>query len=299
MFHLFGPGQTLINIEQGLPQPPTATTSMPKASSSARIRRPGALKDLPLYLFLPPNPSLPPRPNKRAHSPGVPSLFSPTKRSILAEEGIISEGSPKWTLRVRALRDVGGDGPVNFGTLPNTFTPTSASSPLSRDDRQEKNDYLSPLPDFTLSRPARVAIPSELPSPADPQSIHCPGFQVCLDTFTVTDPVVNHDSDTSASSQREEQKENVPPRRKPRKSVPALASDSPGPKSKADSTPRRSLGRERSNSATPTSRRPDVVLTQDTRSTARLSDMQRREMKRRLAEEVNEIGSEDEDPALL
>ncbi|KAJ7284039.1 hypothetical protein C8J57DRAFT_1294194 [Mycena rebaudengoi] len=308
---------------------------MPKSS------RPGPLQELPLDLFLPPNPNLPERPNKRVHSPGGPSLFSPTKRRILAEEGLISsEDSPKRLVRVRALpiyRDVGGDSPakkLDFGlpknspararvppsasnspstrltrprfssTLPDTLAPTS---PLSR-DAQEMNDYFSPLPHPTPPPLASVATPRELPSPVDPQSIHYPGFAVFLDQFIVTNPVTDHDAETLALLQKDEQKENLAPRRKPRKSVSAPASDlnprlaSSDAKFKANSspnTPGRSLARERSNSATPTSRRPGVVLTRDTRLTPRLLDAERREMKKRLAEEVDEINSDKEDGALL
>src|ERR1700761_3503644 len=89
--------------------------AMPKASSALRMRRPGPLKELPLDSFLSPDPNLPQRPNKRSHSPS-PSLFSPTKRRILAEEPIIvGGGSVRSPARLRALpvsRDRGSESPV-------------------------------------------------------------------------------------------------------------------------------------------------------------------------------------------
>ncbi|KAJ7044558.1 hypothetical protein C8F04DRAFT_874201, partial [Mycena alexandri] len=184
-------------------------------------RRAGPLKELPLELFLPdarlPNPNLPQRPNKRVHSPGGPSLFSPTKRRILAEEGIVSGASLKSPIRVRAVavhRDSGGDSPVkklDFGLPKNSPTsartphnaptsapdppatcltrqngphltsdvfPTSASFPQLSDDAQEMADYFS-LPSSASA--GVIQTPREIPPPVDPQSIHYPGFHVFQD----------------------------------------------------------------------------------------------------------------------
>ncbi|KAJ7498706.1 hypothetical protein FB451DRAFT_1202782 [Mycena latifolia] len=322
---------------------------MPKASSSARIRRPGPLKDLPLDLFLPPNPNLPQRPNKRVHSPGGPSLFSPAKRRILAEEGIIP-GCSKSPVRLRAvpvIRDGVGDSPVkklDFGLPKNTpasarapssaspsvvephpmcltrrsashttldaFMPSTSTSSLHRDDVQDIVDYFSPPPDTNPSQLMRVAVsqmPREIPPPVDPQSIHYPGFHVFQDAYIITGPALDFEVDPSLSPQRDALKENAPPRKKPRKSVTAPASSDLKARltsadtmlAKASSTPC-TPGRwlERSNSATPTARRPDVVLTRDTRLTPKLQDTERRELRRRLAEEVDDIPSDDEEDTL-
>ncbi|KAJ7129445.1 hypothetical protein C8R44DRAFT_615395 [Mycena epipterygia] len=151
--------------------------------------------------------------------------------------------------------------------------------------------------------------PREIPPPVDPQSIHYPGFRVFQDAYIVAGPVMDVEVDPLMSPQKDAHKENVPPRRKARKSATApAASDlkarlaSPDARlARANSTPftpGRSLVAERSNSATPTPRRPDVVLTRDTRLTPRLQDPERRELRRRLAEEVDDIPSDDEDTLL-
>ncbi|KAJ7752735.1 hypothetical protein DFH07DRAFT_824809 [Mycena maculata] len=323
---------------------------MPASRSSTRTHRPGPLKELPLDLFLPPNPNLPQRPNKRVHSPGGPSLLSPTKRRILAEEGIISPGSLKSPIRVRALPVTRDGSPVkklDLGLPKNSpaspraapsaptsaseshptrltrqsasrrasdaFTSSTPASPLHRDDVQEMIDYFSPRPETITARlaPSAVSqIPREIPPLVDPQSIHYPGFHVFQDAYIITGPAMDLDVDLLLSPQKDAQKENLPPRRKARKSATAPASSdlklrltSPDARlAKANSTPctpGRSLARERSNSATPTPRRPAVVLTRDTRLTPKLQDTERREMRRRLEEEVDEIPSDDEDDALL
>ncbi|KAJ7180321.1 hypothetical protein C8R43DRAFT_972608 [Mycena crocata] len=305
---------------------------MPKAtSSSTRIRRPGPLKDLPLDPFLPDNPNLPQRPNKRVHSPGGPSLFSPTKRRILAEEGILSAGSFKSPIRVRAIpvtHNGGGDSvakKLDFGLPKNSparastppSAPTSAIeahstrltrpsvSPTTPDafmSPPPETDYF-PIPGTTTSRPVSY-IPRDIPPPVDPQSIHYPGFHVHQDAYIVTGLAL----DLEANSLSSPQKENAAPRRKPRKSSTAPASSdpkmrlaSPDPKlTKANSTPCTPgrLHAERSNSATPTPRRPDVVLVRDTRLTPKLRDTDRRELRRRLEEEVDDIPSDDEEDSL-
>ncbi|KAJ7490361.1 hypothetical protein B0H11DRAFT_2278091 [Mycena galericulata] len=314
-----------------------------RSSSTTRTRRPGPLKDLPLDLFLPPHPNLPQRPNKRVHSPGGPTLFSPTKRRILAEEGIFSGGSLKSPVRVSALpvtRDGSPAKKLDFGLPKNSpasvrappSAPPSASEPLTtrvtrsrtnsdaflasssphRDDAQETTDYFSSRPDTLTFRLAPVATSQtlrEIPPPVDPQSIHYPGFHVFQDAYIDTAPAMDLDVDPVLSPQKDTHKENVPPRRKPRKSVTAPTSDikarlvSPDSRlAKANSTPctpGRPLAAERSNSATPTARRSDVVLTWDTRLTPKLQDMERREMRRRLAEEVDDdIPNDDEDVTL-
>jgi hypothetical protein len=319
---------------------------MPKASSCARMRRPGPLKDLPLDHFLPPDPNLPQRPNKRVHSPGGPSLFSPAKRRILAEEGIIpgSLKSPRFRAVSVACHGA-GDSPVrklDFGPPKNSpasarappSAPTSAPEPPParltrssaslnasnafftststslRDNVADAGDYFSLPLDTTAFQMTLIQTPREIPPPIDPQSIHYPGFHVFQDAYIVTGPIVDLDVDTSLSPQKDASKENVPPRRKPRKSVTAPASSDPKGRlvspdlrmAKANSTPctpGRSLVLERSNSATPTARRPEFVLTRDTRLTPKLQDSERRELRRRLAEEVDDIQCDDEEDALL
>ncbi|KAF7352592.1 hypothetical protein MVEN_01224700 [Mycena venus] len=313
---------------------------MPKASSSARGRRPGPLQDLPLDLFLPPNPNLPQqRSNKRVHSPGG-QLFSPQKRRILEEEGIFAS---KTSVRVRALavrRDSSGDSPVkklDFGTPKNSpasarpphsastsaveprsprltrqntpldaFLASTSIPPLHSDDAPEMMDYFSSSSGSTSPHGAVTQTPRDIPPPVDPQSIHYPGFVVFQDPYIITGPTTTVDIDVLGSPQKDGEKENVAPRRKPRKSATAPASSdlktrlaSPDARfAKANSTPctpGKTLSGERSNSVTPTPRRSTVVLTRDTRLTPKLQVTEKRELRRRLVEEVDAIPSDDED----
>ncbi|KAJ7228455.1 hypothetical protein GGX14DRAFT_612964 [Mycena pura] len=305
---------------------------MPKASSALRMRRPGPLKELPLDSFLPPDPNLPQRPNKRSHSPS-PSLFSPTKRRILAEEGIIiGGGSVRSPARLRALpvsRDRGSESPVkkhdggpHKNSVASARSPPSASyiaielqtTRLTR--RQTRHSASLPTVDASLhryeddsslltedtsSRSARVApvqIPRDIPPPVDPRSIHYPGFQVHQDPYVFVGPAVALEADSPLSPEKDTLKENVPPRRKARKSNAAFDLKAHIVSSDAKATPRtpgKLFTRERSTSATPTACRPDNVLTWDTRLTPKLGDRERREMRRQLAHEVDAIPSEDEE----
>ncbi|KAJ7904745.1 hypothetical protein B0H14DRAFT_2254539, partial [Mycena olivaceomarginata] len=178
--------------------------------------RPGPLKDLPLDSFLPPNPNVPQRPNKRAYSPGGPALFSPQKRRILEEEGIFpSKESLRLTVRALPVRRDGGDSPVkrlDFGlpknspasarsphstpTLPTpapepismrltrqntTSDASSSSTPIHTDNAQEMIDYFSWPSGNAPPRGAVTQTPRDIPLPVDPQSIHYPGFVVFQD----------------------------------------------------------------------------------------------------------------------
>ena len=81
-----------------------------------RTQRPGPLRDLPLEPFVhPPGPdsmasAKQTRSNKRQLSPGQPSLFSPTKRRILFEEGI---HLPEKTVKM-PLPSSGRGNPTSF-----------------------------------------------------------------------------------------------------------------------------------------------------------------------------------------
>ncbi|KAJ6515666.1 hypothetical protein C8R45DRAFT_810054 [Mycena sanguinolenta] len=294
------------------------------------MRRPGPLQDLPLDLFLPPNPNLPQKSSgtKRVHSPGGPSLFSPQKRRILEEEGIFPS---RTAVRVRASPVRCDASPVkklDFGppknspasarsphsaptsatelhsprlTRQNTSSDAFSSTTIPSDDAPEMIDYFASPSGSAPPRNAVTQIPREIPPPVDPQSIHYPGFVVFQDAYLV--PATPIDVDPP---QKDEEKENVLPRRKPRKSVTAPASSdlkarlaSPDAKlAKAHSmpcTPARSIVGERSTSITPTPRRPVVVLTRDTRLTPQLQDAERRELRRHLTEEVDDIPSDDDE----
>ncbi|KAK7061867.1 hypothetical protein R3P38DRAFT_2832021 [Favolaschia claudopus] len=300
---------------------------MPKASSSARTRRPGPLMDLPLDAFLPPNPNLPDRPNKRVHSPGTPGLFSPQKRRILEEEGF--RLSPRRSVRVRAIsvkRNSDGDSPVkklDFGPPKNSPTHASASlspsanpaspqltrqnaisdafSSSSSGDDLAAADYFSSRPSSTQS-PAATGVtqtPRDLPPPVDPQSIHYPGFVVFQDVYIITSYPATPDTDTPGTPQKDGEKENAVPRRKPRKSVTAPTpsdikarlcspSASLATANSMPCTPGKSAT-ERLYGTTPTPRRSAIILTRNTRVTPRVSDAERRELRQRLVEEADEL----------
>ncbi|KAJ7639016.1 hypothetical protein FB45DRAFT_904492 [Roridomyces roridus] len=257
------------------------------------------LRELPLERFLPPDPNLPTRPNKRVYSPGGPIPFSPTKRRILAEEGIIvSSGDITKPARIRAL-PVNRDGTpakkVDFGPR----SPPSASQPYpARVTRSQtksdasKGTSLSPTPAPRVVTTV-IKVPRELPPPVDPQSIHYPGFVVYQDPYILVGSVMLPEAPLSP------QKENLPARRKSRKSSVASPSVNSASTSATHSpcTPKV----ERSNhSATPTPRRTAVVLTRDTRLTPKLRHSERLELRKRLEDEVDDVsGDDDEDSALM
>ena len=215
------------------------------------MRRP--LQDLSIDRFLQPNPSNP-RPNKRPLSPGGPSLYSPAKRRILNEEGILSPEKP-WKSPISIV-----DGPelfahvlrgpqspakiLDFGTpqcrkgssardsTPNRPTTRSVtrlaaspefkslSHPPSRqlDADQEIDDYFSGTSGPSskpLKRPKQSTIPL-----VDSQSIHYPGFRVYCDKRTALHTQEIKSSNSESDSEMDDFKENIAPRKKLAKAVP-------------------------------------------------------------------------------
>ncbi|KAJ7918269.1 hypothetical protein B0H13DRAFT_2321592 [Mycena leptocephala] len=145
-----------------------------------------------------------------------------SEHRILAEQGLVSGVR---TLRVGAPPVYRDTPPVNFrcACVPSTHavTPTPVSS-LSHD-----NKLLSPISTLPpVSSGTRCNSPR--PSAADTQSIHYPGFQVCLDTSASAGSVIIHNSETPQG-----EKENVPPRRRLCKSASSMAPDSADAKSRA------------------------------------------------------------------
>jgi len=194
------------------------------------MRRP--LQELPLELFLPPNPNLPgnatsfkSRPNKRPFSPSQSSLFSPTKRRLLHDEGI-SEKVLKSTLSTSrgrvspakfadALR--GPNSPakrLDFGvpkdyiegsrsssssassssrmTLPEpTSSATLAFSSESKSKSKSKSSVFTSIPSLLYDGEdiddyfSSPRLLAEIPPLPNPQSTHYPGFIVHHDTHIV------------------------------------------------------------------------------------------------------------------
>lgn len=317
------------------------------------MRRPGPLQELPLDLFLPPNPNLPTksRPNKRPLSPGGPNLFSPAKRRILNDEGIFS---PEKTFKspisgryapARFAEVLGGPASparkLDFGVAKHrvespvpsrisaniaTTTPTRAipsSSRLApspelrpprRQDDDEMEDYFSSAGHSSSSQLAFVA--REIPPPPDPQSNHYPGFHVHYDTH-IPLTSVDVDMDDVAPVDKDGQKENVAPRRKPRKAVTAPNTDlksqlfSPegkkrelervGKAKSTPATPKKDLSGDRQDSGgSPTPRRPIVGLAKAaTGATPRLTGKDKEEMRRILQDEADQEGNGEDDENVL
>ncbi|KAF9464349.1 hypothetical protein BDZ94DRAFT_485135 [Collybia nuda] len=311
------------------------------------MRRPGPLQEFPLDLFLPPNPNLPTksRPNKRPLSPGGPSLFSPAKRRILNGEGIFS---PEKTLkspissRYAAARfaDVlsGPASPakkLDFGVakhrvesprssrLSSTIASTTPTRTISSSSRLAPSPELAPSPhqDCEDDREGYFSytgyssctfIERELPPPPDPQSSHYPGFRVYYDThIPLTSVDMDMDDVAPADKDKGGQKENVAPRRKPRKVITAPNPDfkfqlfSPEDRKReldsvdkaTPATPKKDPSRDRQNSSdSPTPRRPIVGLTQAaTGATPRLTSKGKEEMRRVLQDEADQRGNDDDD----
>ncbi|KAI0921609.1 hypothetical protein AcW1_004469 [Taiwanofungus camphoratus] len=366
------------------------------------MRRPGPLQDLPLEHFLPLDPNLPkhPRPNKRPHSPGVTSLYSPTKRRILTEEGIYSPhkavksplsssrgrfapsyfdslirgpNSPAKRLdfgltkidsqtslladprilqvvTTKAQRD---DTPVSTCPSNNTLAPSpkllaSGSRTKSVSCLDGYSDYGDELYNYDMQScvvPTRATTPVMIPReiiPPDRQSVHYPGFDIFQDAYILlpdtTQCISGSRSETGASESetgsetgraKEGEKENLPPRKRLRKSTtaPAVSSDaawskvgllSPGAKrqiergGKAKSIPvtphTRGIytdftkERIREGSVTPAARRPwqlESAGSVGNGSPVRMpvGKEERRARRRALEEEVD--GSDEDDNILL
>lgn len=203
--------------------------------------RRGPLQELPIDLF---NHNLP---TKRPRSPSPSSLYSPAKRRILSEEGLVHFGKSS-THRLHAHAwPVSSPSPakkLDFG-FPKS-SPSTRNTPVRADVAMRHSPSLSPSPELkprtrstrltsstrhdisspTLSAHAPTLIPREMPPPSNPQSIHFPGFFVFQDTHLVVLPPLNNKSTTDPNL--DVPKENVPPQRKTRKAATA----SPSTKSK-------------------------------------------------------------------
>jgi hypothetical protein len=324
----------------------------------AAMPRPGPLQELPLDLFLPPNPNLPAksRPNKRPLSPGGPNLFSPAKRRILNDEGIFS---PEKTLKspisgrhtpARFAEVLSGPASparkLDFGVArhrvespipssisasiasatPTRVAPSSSrlapspelrSTPQHQDD-QEMEDYFSHSshPSSSCSAIAPASISRDMPPPPDPQSPHYPGFRVHYDTcISVTSIDEDMDDVLPGDKDKDGKKENIAPRKKPRKAATAPNTDlksqlfSPegrkrelaGKAKSTPATPKKNLSGDRQDrTGSPTPRRPIVGLTKAaTGATPKLMGKGREEMRKVLQDEADQEGDGEEDENML
>jgi len=197
--------------------------------------RPGPLRDLPLELFtgVPPTPvpTTPRRTQKRPLSPGTPNLFSPTKRRILAQEGVFSpEKTVKSSIvlsgRASVIHDAPTESPalkLDFGRSPRGDSKVASTSRLSEDcftgltsgrsrsSRRHDRDHSSlPIPNAPSSQ-----LPSIPPSLPDPQTdIHYPGFDVWVDRDLAPSSLEDSRASDEDKENLHDDKENVHPKTK-------------------------------------------------------------------------------------
>lgn len=175
-------------------------------------RRRIPLQDLPLEQFLTPDSVKTPRKYKRPLSPSQTTPLNPAKRRVLDAEGITFSNY------------VVTPSPMSF-MLPNsrTVTPTRPSrlgNGLVRNFARSQGTS-SPLSSRQHS-PSRESYPKPtIESSTDPQSRHYPGFDIFRDIQHRRDspaPRASLPSDSNGQGDRsEEDKENVPLRRKAKK----------------------------------------------------------------------------------
>jgi hypothetical protein len=314
------------------------------------MRHLGPLHELPLEEFLPPDPNtlqVYSRPGKRPLSPGVSKLLSPAKRRILNEQGLLIsekvEGSLPRTFKQSSpcrFADVlnGPESPakvLDFG-LPknrqettNTTMETTPRRPITRSmSRLVSHPELNPrqsssrhIEDFTMhdntfelhpsiARNARspVFVPRDLPPPPDPQSIHYPGFEIYQDPHTIIFPPL---SASLPDTLKDEAKENIPYRRKSRKTSSTL--DKPDSNSRSTSleqtkrdtecivnkpwSPKKIFGTYGTVTTPVSSRRLGIAALHVSSpiSDVKNVEMIKRERKLKLMEELYEVGSDADD----
>ncbi|KAG1752588.1 uncharacterized protein EDB91DRAFT_525864 [Suillus paluster] len=203
------------------------------------------------------------KPTKRPLSPSKSTIFSPAKRRILHSEGILLPGeAPQSSLRPQ-LPSFGSDvfgasqnssiltlaspaqgAGATQGSSRDRQTPRRSSSKLTRyqcstiTSGDDSGTALSLRRSSRLqsSQPgaASMAILREMPLPHDRQSVHYPGFDTYQDTHVFLGPPRraspssdNEDPWSSSEevlSEREISKENIPPRKKAKKSSLARSS---------------------------------------------------------------------------
>lgn len=190
--------------------------------------RPGPLRDLPLERFVDvpstPVPTTPRRVHKRPLSPGTPNLFSPTKRRILAQEGVFSPEKTIKSFIVPSDRPSVIHGTLkrsparklDFGPLPRADGKVASTSPLLEDCFMESTPKRPRLPgrhDHDHSSiPMLSAFPFQplsIPSSSSNSraNIHYPGFDVCTDRDPTPFLLPSHSS-LGGSRGSDEDKEN-------------------------------------------------------------------------------------------
>ncbi|KAF8631546.1 hypothetical protein AX15_002302 [Amanita polypyramis BW_CC] len=294
------------------------------------------------------------RPGKRPLSPGVSKLLSPAKRRILNEEGVLLPEKARSPLSCSSKQSSPGrfsevlNGPgsparvLDFGT-PRSHPASARREAVATSETTPRRPVtrsiskLAPPPELNLrqsssrhdedfaiadmfdsqssTRNSRspVPVPRELPPSPDPQSIHYPGFEVYRDPYIVIFPPI---SAPQPEVLKDEVKENLPCRRKIRKTT--STSDKAEPPQKASSLELTKREREYGTSkaappkkifgmcaAVPSpgsaSRRLEIASLHVTSPTSNLksTEVVKRKRKMKIMEEVDEAISDldDEDNA--
>ncbi|GLB34004.1 hypothetical protein LshimejAT787_0108880 [Lyophyllum shimeji] len=178
-----------------------------------------------------------------------------------------------------------------------------SSSNQSSEDREIDDYFSQPSSSFLIPPPSSYSsvVTRESPPPPDPQSIHYPGFPVYFDKHISVSPV----EETSQPSDKDEAKENILPRRKPRKAVSNPQADlkfqllsphskkreaeRPGKAKSTPATPRKVLSGDRPAEAdSPTPRRFAAGLLREETSSSRLTEQERKERRRLLHDEADD-----------
>lgn len=202
------------------------------------------------------------KPAKRPLSPSKSTIFSPAKRRILHSEGILLPGEALPSSLRPQLPSSGSDVFGAYQSSSLSLTPPVQGAGATQGSSRDRRTPRRPSPKLTrhqcstiasgddsasalsLRRSSRlqssqpgaasVAILREMPSPHDRQSAHYPGFDTYQDThiFLVpprrASPSSDNEDPWSSSeevlSEREISKENIPPRKKAKKSSLARSS---------------------------------------------------------------------------
>ena len=165
------------------------------------------------------------------------------------------------------------------------------------------DNTFEPHPSITRNARSPVFMSRDLPPPSDPQSIHYPGFEIYQDPYTIIFPLL---SASLPETLKDEGKENIPCRRKNRKAASTLdkARSTSLEPTKRDtdcnvnkpSSPRKFFNTYAS--VTPiSSRRLGMasLLVSSPISDVRNVEMAKRERKMKMMEELDELGSDDDD----
>jgi hypothetical protein len=162
------------------------------------------------------------------------------------------------------------------------------------------DNTFEPHPSITRNARSPVFIPRDLPPPPDPQSIHYPGFDIYQDPHTIIFPPL---SASLPETLKDEAKENIPCRRKSRKAAAstldkARSTSLEPTKRDADkaSSPKKFF--DTYASVTPVSSRRLGMASLHVSSPildVRNVEMARRERKMKMMEELDELGSDDDE----